>query len=116
MVNRTHLERLPRHERKANTGTVGYATIGAVKRDANKRPATDTQNSHAYSKFKAGVGINNGVVILTTLACTLHIEMRKGEGRGKKTKRGTEKNRILCQQTLTCKMTTKIDKNSQNRR
>ena len=73
MVSRKHLERLPRHERKANTGTVGYATMGAVKREANKRPATDTQNSHAYSMSMAGVGITNEVVILTTLACTLYL-------------------------------------------
>ena len=76
MVSRKHLERLPRHERKANTGTIGYATMRAVKGDANKRPATDTQNSHAYSKATAVVGITNGVVILTTRACTLYIEMR----------------------------------------
>ena len=50
--------------------------MGAVKTDANKRPATDTHNNHAYSKSKAGVGIANGVVILTILACTLYIAMR----------------------------------------
>ena len=77
MANRKHLERPLRHETKANTEIVGYATMGAVKSDANKRPATDTQNNHAYSKSKAGVGITNGVVVLTTLACTLYIEMRK---------------------------------------
>ena len=95
MVSRKHLERLPRHEIKANTGTVTYATMGAVKRDANKRPSTDTQNSHAYSKSKAGVGLTNGVVILTTRACTLYIEMRNivGEKVSEGVKRPSERPR-----------------------
>ena len=122
-ASRIHLEWPQGHETRANTETVGYATMRAVKRDANKRPATDTQNNHiVYSKSKTRVGITNGVVILTTLACTLHIEMRnirREKVRGgirQKDQASDRQEQNPMQQTLTCKMTTKRDKNSQKRR